>query len=52
MLSKKKKDYNERIEKSNQEMSFVPEERIIPFSSETGAGLDILKKYIEEYLGE
>ena len=49
---KKKKDYNERIEKSKQEMSFVPEERIIPFSSETGAGLDILKKYIEEYLGE
>lgn len=49
---KKKKDYNERIEKSKQEMSFVPEERIIPFSSETGAGLDIVKKYIEEYLGE
>ena len=49
---KKKKDYNERIEKSKQEMSFVPEERLIPFSSETGAGLDIVKKYIEEYLGE
>ena len=49
---KKKKDYNERIEKSKQEMSFVPEERIIPFSSETGQGLDIVKKYIEEYLGE
>ncbi len=49
---KKKKDYNERIEKSKQEMSFVPEERIIPFSSETGAGLDELKKYIEGYLGE
>ena len=49
---KKKKDYNERIEKSKQEMSFVAEDRLIPFSSETGAGLDILKKYIEEYLGE
>lgn len=49
---KKKKDYNERIEKSKQEMSFVPEERIIPFSSENGQGLDIVKKYIEEYLGE
>ncbi len=49
---KKKKDYNERIEKSKQEMSFVPEERLIPFSSETGAGLDIVKKYIEKYLGE
>lgn len=49
---KKKKDYNERIEKSKQEMNFVPEERLIPFSSETGAGLDIVKKYIEEYLGE
>ena len=49
---KKKKDYNERIEKSKNEMSFVPEERIIPFSSETGAGLDIVKKYIEECLGE
>ncbi len=49
---KKKKDYNERVEKSKQEMSFVPEERIIPFSSENGQGLDIVKKYIEEYLGE
>ena len=49
---KKKKDYNERLEKSKQEMSFVPEERIIPFSSENGQGLDIVKKYIEEYLGE
>lgn len=49
---KKKKDYNERVEKSKQEMSFVPEKRIIPFSSENGQGLDIVKKYIEEYLGE
>ena len=49
---KKKKDYNERIEKSKQEMSFLPSERLIPFSSETGAGLEIVKKYIEEYLGE
>lgn len=49
---KKKKEYNERIEKSKQEMSFVPEDRIIPFSSENGQGLDIVKKYIEEYLGE
>ena len=49
---KKKKDFNERIEKSKQEMSFVPEDRIIPFSSENGQGLDIVKKYIEEYLGE
>ncbi len=47
---KKKKDYNERIEKSKKEMSFVPEERIIPFSAETGAGLDILKNYIEQYI--
>ena len=49
---KKKKEYNERIENSKKEMSFVPENRIIPFSSETGAGLDTLKKFIEEYLGE
>ena len=49
---KKKKDYNERIEKSKQEMSFIPEDRFIPFSSENGQGLDIVKKYIEEYLGE
>ena len=49
---KKKKDYNERLESSKKEMSFVPEERIIPFSSENGQGLDIVKKYIEEYLGE
>jgi GTP-binding protein EngB required for normal cell division len=49
---KKKKDYNERIENSKKEMSFVPEDRLIPFSSENGQGLDIVKKYIEEYLGE
>lgn len=49
---KKKKEYNERIENSKKEMSFVPENRIIPFSSETGAGLDEIKKYIEGYLGE
>ncbi len=49
---KKKKEYNERMEKSKQEMSFVPEDRIIPFSSENGQGLDIVKKYIEQYLGE
>ena len=49
---KKKKDYNERLESSKKEMSFVPEEKIIPFSSENGQGLDIVKKYIEEYLGE
>ncbi len=47
---KKKKDYNQRIENSKKEMSFVPEERIIPFSAETGAGLDILKTYIEQYI--
>ena len=49
---KKKKEYNERLENSKKEMSFVPEDRIIPFSSETGTGLDVLKKYIEGYLGE
>lgn len=49
---KKKKDYNDRIEKSKLEMSFISSEKIIPFSSETGEGLDILKQYIEEYLGE
>ncbi len=49
---KKKKEYNERIENSKKEMSFVPEDRIIPFSSETGAGLDTLKNFIEKYLGE
>lgn len=49
---KKKKDYNERLESSKKEMNFVPKDRIIPFSSENGQGLDIVKKYIEEYLGE
>ncbi len=49
---KKKKDYSARIEGSKQEMSFVPEERLIPFSAETGEGLDKVKKYIEQYLGE
>ena len=49
---KKKKDYTARLEGSKNEMSFVPPERLIPFSSENGEGLDTLKKYIEEYLGE
>lgn len=49
---KKKKDYTARLEGSKKEMSFVSEERLIPFSSENGEGLDIVKKYIEEYLGE
>lgn len=49
---KKKKEYNERIEKSKQEMSFVPSEKIIPFSAENGQGLEIIKEYIEKYLGE
>ena len=49
---KKKKDYNARLEGSKQEMSFVPPERLIPFSSENGEGLDTVKKYIEQYLGE
>lgn len=49
---KKKKDYNERLEKSKQEMSFLPPERIIPFSSENGQGMDTVKKFIEEYIGE
>ena len=49
---KKKKDYTARLEGSKQEMSFVPPERLIPFSSENGEGLETVKKYIEEYLGE
>ena len=49
---KKKKDYTQRIEGSRQEMSFVPPERLIPFSSENGEGLETVKKYIEQYLGE
>lgn len=49
---KKKKEYKERIENSKKEMSFVPEDRIIPFSSETGAGLETLKNFIEQYIGE
>ncbi len=49
---KKKKDYTARIEGSKKELSFVPEERLIPFSAENGQGLEIVKKYIEQYLGE
>ena len=49
---KKKKDYTARLEGSKQEMSFVPPERLIPFSSENGEGLETVKKYIEQYLGE
>lgn len=49
---KKKKDYNERIEKSKIEMPFVSADRIIPFSSETGEGVETVKKFIEQYIGE
>ncbi len=49
---KKKKDYTARLDGSKQEMSFVPPERLIPFSSENGEGLETVKKYIEQYLGE
>jgi GTP-binding protein len=49
---KKKKDYIARLEGSKKEMNFVPGERLIPFSSENGEGLDTVKKYIERYLGE
>ncbi len=49
---KKKKDYTARLEGSKQEMSFVSPERLIPFSSENGEGLESVKKYIEQYLGE
>lgn len=48
---KKKKDYTERIEGSKKEMSFVPEDRLIPFSAENGEGLDKIKNYIEQYIG-
>ena len=49
---KKKKDYNNRLENSKTEMSFISPERIIPFSSENGEGVEIVKKYIEQYIGE
>ncbi len=49
---KKKKDYTARLEGSKKEINFVSPERLIPFSSENGEGLDTVKKYIEEYLGE
>ena len=49
---KKKKDYNERLQNSKKELEFINPERIIPFSSENGQGVDIVKNYIEQYIGE
>lgn len=48
---KKKSEYNDRLNSSKEEMSFVPPERLIPFSAETGEGLDTVKKFIEQYIG-
>lgn len=48
---KKKKEYTERLENSKKEMSFVPPDRIIPFSAENGEGLETVKKFIEQYIG-
>lgn len=46
----KKGEYKSRLEKSKEELSFVSEDCIIPFSSQTGENLDIIKGIIESHL--
>lgn len=45
-----KGEYKSRLEKSKQELSFVPEENIIPFSSQTGENIEKIKAIIESHL--
>ena len=45
-----KGDYKKRLEKSKEELSFVPPENIIPFSSQTGENIEKIKAIIESHL--
>ncbi len=45
-----KGEYKSRLEKSKEELNFVPEENIIPFSSQTGENIEKIKAIIESHL--
>lgn len=45
-----KGDYKKRLEKSKEELSFIDEENIIPFSSQTGENIEKIKAIIESHL--
>ncbi len=45
-----KGEYKTRVEKSREELPFVPEENIIPFSSQTGENVEKIKEIIESHL--
>ena len=47
----KKSEYAARLESVKKELDFVPVDRLIPFSSVSGEGMDTVKKYIEKYIG-
>lgn len=47
-----KTEYKNRIESVKNELSFVAENRLIPFSATNGEGVDTVKKFIEEYISE
>jgi GTP-binding protein len=48
----KVKEYKKRIEESKQELSCAGDIPIIAFSSQTGEGIDMVKKYIEQALND
>lgn len=48
----KKTEYNKRLESVKSELDFVPEDRMIPFSSVTGEGVEKIKAIIENYISE
>lgn len=47
-----KTEYAARMESIKKELPDVPAERLIPFSAVKGDGIEIIKKYIEEYISE
>lgn len=47
-----KTEYSKRMEAVKTELSFVPAERIIPFSSVNGEGVEKIKEFIDEYISE
>lgn len=46
----KVKEYKKRLEESKEELACAGDVPVIPFSSQTGEGVDTVKKYIDEAL--
>lgn len=46
----KVKEYKRRLEESEKELACAGDAAVIPFSSQTGEGVDVVKKYIAEAL--